>query len=52
MHALNATGEVFISHTKLRAALTLRLAVGNIRTDETYIRRTWRLLNEKLSELV
>lgn len=52
MHALNASGEAFISHTKLRDALALRLAIGNIRTDETQIRRTWHLLNEKLSELV
>jgi aromatic-L-amino-acid/L-tryptophan decarboxylase len=52
MHAVNASGEAFISHTKLRGALTLRLAIGNIRTDETHVRRTWQLLNEKLSELV
>jgi aromatic-L-amino-acid decarboxylase len=51
MHAVNASGEAFISHTKLRDALTLRLAVGNIRTGEEHIRRTWQLLNEKLSEL-
>jgi aromatic-L-amino-acid decarboxylase len=51
MHALNASGVAFISHTRLRDALTLRLAIGNIRTDESHIRRTWHILNEKLSEL-
>ncbi|HEX8475698.1 MAG TPA: pyridoxal-dependent decarboxylase [Pyrinomonadaceae bacterium] len=48
MNRVNATGEVFLSHTKLRGALALRLAIGNIRTDESHIRRTWELLNEKL----
>jgi aromatic-L-amino-acid decarboxylase len=51
MNAVNATGEVFLSHTRLHDALALRLAIGNIRTAETHIRRTWQLLNEQLSKL-
>jgi aromatic-L-amino-acid decarboxylase len=51
MNAANATGEVFISHTKLNGVFTLRLAVGNIRTTEDHVRRAWQLLNEKLAEL-
>jgi aromatic-L-amino-acid decarboxylase len=51
MNAVNATGEAFLSHTKLRDALTLRLAVGNVRTTEEHVGRAWRLLNEKLEEL-
>lgn len=51
MEAVNATGELFLSHTKLHGRFTLRLAVGNIRTEESHVRRAWVLLNEKLSEL-
>jgi aromatic-L-amino-acid/L-tryptophan decarboxylase len=51
MEAANATGELFLSHTKLNEVFTLRLAVGNIRTEESHVRRAWALLNEKLSEL-
>jgi aromatic-L-amino-acid decarboxylase len=51
MNAVNATGEVFISHTKLNGVLTLRLAVGNIRTTSRHVRRAWELLNEKLSDI-
>jgi aromatic-L-amino-acid/L-tryptophan decarboxylase len=51
MNAVNATGEAFISHTKLGGALALRLAVGNIRTTEEHVRRLWSLLEEKLDEL-
>ena len=51
MGVVNSTGETFISHTKLNGALTLRLAVGNVRTTERHVRRAWELLNEKLSEI-
>jgi aromatic-L-amino-acid decarboxylase len=51
MAAANATGEIFLSHTKLNGVFTLRLAVGNIRTTGRHVRRAWELLNEKLSEI-
>ena len=51
MQAANATGEIFLSHTKLGGVFTLRLAVGNIRTAERHVRRAWELLNEKLAEM-
>ena len=50
MNAVNATGEAFLSHTKLGGVFTLRLAVGNLRTTEQHVRRAWQLLNEKLAE--
>ncbi|HJR08017.1 MAG TPA: aminotransferase class I/II-fold pyridoxal phosphate-dependent enzyme [Pyrinomonadaceae bacterium] len=48
MHAANATGSIFISHTRLNNKFTLRLAVGNIRTTEEHVQRAWQLLNETL----
>lgn len=51
MNAANASGEIFLSHTKLNGVFTLRLAVGNIRTTERHVERAWELLNEKLSEI-
>ncbi len=44
MDTVNASGEMFLSHTKLRGKLTLRLAVGNIRTEERHVARAWELL--------
>ncbi len=41
MHAVNATGDVFLSHTKLNGRFTLRLAIGNIRTEERHIALAW-----------
>jgi aromatic-L-amino-acid decarboxylase len=51
MEAVNATGELFLSHTKLDGLFTLRFAVGNIRTEESHVQHAWVLLNKKLSEL-
>jgi aromatic-L-amino-acid decarboxylase len=43
---VNGSGEVFLSHTKVRGRYALRLAVGNLRTQERHLRRAWRLLGE------
>ncbi len=42
--AVNASGEVFLSHTRLRGKFVLRLAIGNLRTTEAHVRRAWELL--------
>jgi len=39
--AVNATGEVFLSHTRLRGRYALRLAVGNLRTTERHVAHAW-----------
>ncbi len=44
LERVNATGEVFLSHTRTRGRYTIRLAVGNIRTTEKEVRRAWELL--------
>jgi aromatic-L-amino-acid decarboxylase len=48
---VNASGEVYVSHTKLSGRYTIRLAVGNIRTEEQHVRRAWELLRAAASEL-
>ena len=46
LERVNATGEIFISHTKLNGRYTLRLAVGNARTTEADVRRAWDVLEQ------
>jgi aromatic-L-amino-acid decarboxylase len=41
----NASGEIFLSHTKLDGRYVLRLAIGNARTTEDDVRRAWEVLN-------
>jgi aromatic-L-amino-acid decarboxylase len=40
----NASGEIFLSHTKLEGRYVLRLAIGNARTTEDDVRRAWEVL--------
>jgi aromatic-L-amino-acid decarboxylase len=46
LDAVNASGEVFLSHTKLDGRFVLRLAVGHIRTEERHVRRAWELVRK------
>jgi aromatic-L-amino-acid decarboxylase len=43
---VNASGRVFLSHTKLGARYVLRVAVGNLRTQEPHLREAWKLLQD------
>jgi aromatic-L-amino-acid decarboxylase len=49
--SVNATGEVFLSHTVLNERFTLRLAVGHLRTGERHIARAWELLKSHAAQL-
>jgi aromatic-L-amino-acid decarboxylase len=46
LERVNASGEIFISHTKLDGRYVLRLAIGHIRTTEVHVRRAWELIRE------
>ncbi len=47
--AVNASGDIFISHTRLRGRLTIRVAIGHLRTTETHVRRVWELIQQHSS---
>jgi len=44
MDAVNRTGETFLSHTRLDDRFTIRLSVGNLRTEPRHVERAWALL--------
>jgi aromatic-L-amino-acid decarboxylase len=46
MDAVNRTGEAFLSHTRLNGRFTIRVAIGNLRTEPRHLERTWALLRE------
>jgi aromatic-L-amino-acid decarboxylase len=48
MNEINASGEAYLSHTKLDDKFTLRLSVGSIRVEERHLQKVWDLLNERL----
>ncbi len=51
LNAVNASGEAFLSHTRLNDKFTLRLAIGHIRTTETHVKQAWQLLTEHAARL-
>jgi aromatic-L-amino-acid decarboxylase len=48
---VNASGRVFLSHTKLNEQFTLRLAIGNLRTERRHVEVAWALLRDAASVL-
>jgi aromatic-L-amino-acid decarboxylase len=46
MDAVNRSGEVFLSHTRLDGRFTIRVAIGNLRTERRHVERAWELLRE------
>jgi aromatic-L-amino-acid decarboxylase len=51
MDRLNASGEVYLSHTRLDGLLTLRMAIGQTHTAEHHVRRAWDLIRATASAL-
>lgn len=51
LDALNASGRVFFTHTRLRGRFALRMAIGNIRTTEDDVVAAWDLVREQAVRL-
>ncbi|MCI0582270.1 MAG: pyridoxal-dependent decarboxylase [Chloroflexi bacterium] len=51
MDAVNRTGEVFLSHTRLDGRFTIRVALGHLRGEERHVARAWELLRREAAAL-
>jgi aromatic-L-amino-acid decarboxylase len=51
MNRLNDSGKLFLSNTVLNGKFALRIAIGNIRTDERAVREAWREIVEQAGRL-
>jgi aromatic-L-amino-acid/L-tryptophan decarboxylase len=47
LQRVNASGEIFLSHTRLDDRFVLRLAIGNARTTEDDVRLAWDVLRRE-----
>lgn len=47
LERLNASGEVFLSHSRVKGKYALRLAIGNLRTRERHVRRVLELIRKE-----
>lgn len=50
LERVNASGRVFLSHTKLRGRYVLRIAIGNLRTEQRHVDDAWALLQDAALE--
>jgi len=51
MDRLNASGDLFLTHTKLDGKLTLRFCVGQTNTQTRHVERAWRRIQEETAKL-
>ena len=49
--AVNRTGEVFLSHTRLGGRFTIRVALGHLRGEQRHVDRVWELLRGEAAAL-
>jgi aromatic-L-amino-acid decarboxylase len=50
LERVNETGQVFLSHTKLRGKYTLRLTIGNLKTTWNDVKLAWDIIQQKAAE--
>jgi aromatic-L-amino-acid decarboxylase len=51
LRRVNASGEIFLSHTRVGGRYALRLAIGSDRTTEDDVRRAWSVLRREAAAL-
>lgn len=44
MHRLNATGKLYMTHTKVNGIYTLRMVIGQTNVEERHIEKSWELI--------
>ena len=51
LEAINATGELFLSPTRLHGRYVIRVAIGNLLTERRHVERLWELLRDEAARL-
>ncbi|MFZ1131654.1 MAG: pyridoxal-dependent decarboxylase [Terriglobales bacterium] len=51
MERLNASGDLYLTHTKLEGKFTLRLCVGQTNTQARHVERAWQRIQEETGRL-
>ena len=47
MHALNRSGSLYVTHTRLNDRFAIRLCVGQTNTTEKHVRQAWKRIQEE-----
>jgi aromatic-L-amino-acid/L-tryptophan decarboxylase len=51
MDVLNRSGDLYLTHTKLKDRVTLRLCVGQTNTSERHVQKAWKRISEEASRI-
>jgi aromatic-L-amino-acid decarboxylase len=51
MSQLNASGDLFLTHTRLDGRFTLRLCIGQTNTEQRHVEGAWRRIQEEAGKL-
>jgi aromatic-L-amino-acid decarboxylase len=51
LDAVNLSGEAYLSHTRLGGRTVLRLAIGNVRTEERHVRKAWDQIRNAVGQI-
>lgn len=46
LHTVNATGKIFISHTKLGGKYTIRMVIANTNVTDKHVEQAWELIKK------
>src|SRR5690606_6567451 len=52
LERLNASGAVFLTHTRVRGRYVLRMAIGSPQTRRTHVEAAWRAIRDTATELL
>ena len=52
LEQVNASGQIFLSHTKVKGRYAIRVAIGNLRTTAEHVARAWELVRSSTKRVV
>ena len=50
MDRLNQSGDLFLTHTKIKGKLTLRLSIGQLHTQERHVEKAWTRIQQEAAK--
>ena len=50
LHKLNATGKLFLTHTKVKDIFTLRMSVGQTDVHKMHVENSWKLIRDMVKK--
>jgi aromatic-L-amino-acid decarboxylase len=51
MRRLNATGKIYLTHTRVNGLITLRMVVGQTNVTRAHVQNAWKLIRETAKNL-